>query len=187
MRNFTDQEILDKVAALPSFDGWRGIIDVWVRAATDPNDIFNDKVFTYNCESGEPKFIMACTGTSHAGFDGLRNYQKYNKNGCAILKSNEICYDSHHRGLHKGKYPAYTENKGFPYFRDTDRDTQLDETGKLYTDVIGANCHHAGNHSTVIFNWSVACLVRNDLAEWNKWFAFMNKRPFLTVAIIKEF
>lgn len=187
MRTFTDKDLLDRVKALATFNGWpNGPLDIWVRSKADEFDAFDDKAFTYECygEAKPPKFIMVRNGTTNAGSYGLKHFEEYNHLGCAILKSDTIVYGSHAYGLHKGK-PAYVEVKGFPYFRDNNRNDRAEEIGPEYHDIIAANVHRAGQNSTVIKNWSVACLVTANLDKFLKWMAFMNKRP-LTVCILKE-
>ncbi len=187
MRTFTDSEVLARVASLPSFTGFpKGPMDVWIRSAADEFDSFDDKAFTYECygNAKPPKFIMSRVGTTNAGSYGLKHFDDYNHLGCAILKSDTIVYDSHDSGLHKGK-PAYRQTKGFPYFRDGNRNERCEEIGKEYNDVIFANVHRAGVNSTVIKNWSVACLVTANLQKFLDWLKWMNKRP-LTVCILKE-
>lgn len=188
MRAYSDKQILARVQHLPSWQGFKpGVLDVWVRSKADEFNRFDDKVFTYECGLGlTPKFIMACTGTTNAGAEGLKHFDKYNREGCAVLASDTIVYNSHAYGLHKGKYPAYRQVREFPYYRDGDKDNKAEEIGKLHNDIIGANCHKAGWYSTYIGGWSVACLVRNQQAQFDKWMKFLNKRP-LTVAILKEF
>ena len=187
MRSFTDEEVLARVSSLPTFTGFpEGPMDVWIRSSADVFDSFDDKAFTYEChgDSKPPKFIMARVGTTNAGSYGLKHFDEYNHVGCAVLKSDVIVYDSHKFGDHKGK-PAYRQVKGFPYFRDSNRNERCEEIGEEFDDVIFANVHRAGANSTVIKNWSVACLVtanRNKFLEWLDW---MNKRP-LTVCILKE-
>jgi hypothetical protein len=192
---YTDQELLNRVAShAKGFKGFpNGILDIWVRSEKDVFDVFDDKVYTFDCRSGEPQFIMVCSGTSNAGAVGLKHFSKYNANGCAVLASDTIVYDSHILGMHKGKYNAFVENPAnpFPYYRDSDKDDHAEENGVLrLNDNIGANCHHAGIYSTRIGGWSVACLVRNVLAQWNQWLFFMTKKAkvkTLTVAILNEF
>jgi len=188
VREYTDTQILARVANLPNFKGFpkSGVLDVWVRSDEDEFDRFDDKVYSFECfPTIEPKFRMVCTGTSNAGAVGLKKFAEYNGLGCAILKSDTIVYNSHAYGLHKGK-PAYRQAKGFPYFRDNDKDNKAEELGAEYKDIIGANCHRAGAASTVIGGWSTACLVRNIETEFIIWLKFMNKRS-LSVVILKEF
>lgn len=189
VRSYTDQELLDRVHALPSGSGPQlgGIVDIWVRSAEDEYNKFDDKVYTFDCTDFlHPKFVMTCTGTTNAGAEGLKRFDKYNREGCAVLKADELVYQSHAYGLHKGQYPAYRQVKPFPYYRDNDKDDKAEEIGEIHMDMIGANCHKAGWFSTEIGGWSVACLVRNRQSEYEAWMKFMSKRP-LTVCILKEF
>ena len=186
--NYTDTQILDRVRSLPSFKGFpAGMLDIWIRSRADAYDQFDDKVYTYQCFGSEtqPEFKMVSTGTSNAGSFGLMNFRTYNARGCAVLKSDLIVYNSHAYGLHKGK-PAYVQTAGFPYYRDGNRNKSAEELGEIFTDIIGANCHRAGTFSTLIYNWSVACLVRNQLKQFLAWLDLMNRRP-LSVCILKEF
>jgi hypothetical protein len=188
--NYTDAQLLDRVRSLPSFKGFPAagtVLDIWVRSKADTYDRFDDKAYTYLCfgEEKPPEFKMVSTGTTNAGSFGLKNFRTYNPQGCAVLKSDVIVYDSHRYGLHKGK-PAYRQARGFPYYRDGNMNNRCEEIGEEYSDIILANCHAASTFSTIISNWSVACLVRNQRAQFDSWLNFMNKHP-LSVAILKEF
>jgi hypothetical protein len=192
--HYTDEQLLNRLTKAKGYTGLpKGILDIWVRSKTDLFDVFDDKVYTFDCRSGVAEFVMVCSGTTNAGAVGLKHYAKYNANGCAVLSGDTIVYDSHILGMHKGKYPAFVENphNPFPYHRDSDKDEHAEENGvEIHNDNIGANCHHAGIYSTRIGGWSVACLVRNVLAQWNQWFFFMTKKAkvnTLSVAILNEF
>ncbi len=187
---YTDEQLLNRVKSLKSFKGCpKGILDIWIRSKADNYNQFDDKVYTFECfgEIKRPIFIMVGTGTSNAGSFGLKNFRKYNSKGCAVLCADTIVLNSHVPGLHKGK-PAYIQSfsVGFPYTRDNDGDDKAENYGKIYYDRIGANCHRAGWLSTLINNWSVGCLVRNNLTQFLKWMSFMQDRP-LSVAILNEF
>jgi len=188
VRNYTSQQLLDRVKSMPNFKGFpqSGVLDIWVRSNEDEYNKFDDKVYSFDCfPAKDPVFKMVCSGTSNAGAVGLKEFAKYNGLGCAVLKSDTIVYNSHVYGLHKGK-PAYRQAKGFPYFRDNNKNDKAEEIGKEYNDVIGANCHRAGAASTVIGGWSTACLVRNIEVDFLKWLSFMGKRS-LSVVILNEF
>lgn len=190
MRTFTDSEVLARVAGLPTFRGFpEGPMDVWIRSRADAFDRFDDKAFTYECRGDRepPRFILARDGTTNAGAYGLKNFKRYNTLGCAVLRSDVIVYGSHVHGLHKGQ-PAYVQAKGFPYFRDRNRDRRCDEAGPEYHDMIGANIHRAGQRSTVIGNWSTGCLVTAELIKFLTFMAHMRRLNFppLTVCILKE-
>lgn len=191
--NYTDEQLIQRVESVAKgFEGWRkGVYDIWVRKNDTPAEMdqFNDKVYTFVVEQdgARPEFRMVCTGTSHAGSYGLKQFAAYNRKGCAVLEADRIVYDSHAFGRHKN-YPAYRQAEPFPYYRDNDRDNLAEEIGEVYNDIIFANCHRAAQvgESTRIYNWSVACLVRNRSTQWNGWLAYMNKR-LLSVCILKEF
>ena len=187
MRRYTDKEVLDRVAKLPTFRGLPiGPLDVWIRSKADHFDLFDDKAFTYECSGDKktPKFLMSRRGTTNAGSYGLLHFERYNHKGCAVLKSDVIVYDSHTYGLHHGKQ-AYVQAKPFPYFRDANRNRRAEEIPPEHNDVIGANIHRAGQNSTVIGNWSTACLVTSNLTIYLRWLERIRKRP-LTVCILKE-
>jgi hypothetical protein len=187
MRKFTDKEVLERVAGLPTFRGFpTGPMDVWIRSKADVFDTFDDMAFTYECfgDRKPPAFVMARGGTTNAGSYGLLHFDKYNHAGCAVLKSNVIVYDSHVYGSHK-RQPAYVQAKAFPYFRDRNRNRRAEEVPPEFNDIIGANVHRAGQNSTVIKNWSTACLVTANLTKFLAWLDHMKKRP-LTVCILKE-
>lgn len=187
---YTDEDLIERVEShADNFSGWhKGMYDIWVRSKEDIPDAFNDKVYTFKSNGKDkPTFLKVCTGTSHAGTYGLLKFWKWNPKGCAVLKANHIEYNCHRYGWHKG-YRAYRQVKPFPYFRDNDKDLKAEEIGKIYNDIILANSHRAKKWgiSWVIYNWSVACLVRNKSKEWFEWLEIMNKQP-LSVAILKEF
>jgi hypothetical protein len=191
VRSYTDQQIIDRVEQLVSFQGWqRGKFDIWIRSNEDEFDKFDDKVYSFEVKNtGEkPIFAMVCSGTSHAGSKGLKEYDtKYGNTRCAVLASDVIIYNSHYYGKHKEQYYAYRQGKPFPYFEDTNKDKKVDETGKLVLNKsIGANCHAAGESSTQIGGWSIACLVRNVKTQFVKWMDWMDKSEHLTVCILRE-
>jgi len=189
---YTDDQLLTRVETkAEGFTGWKaGVYDIWVRSTADLPDKFDDVVYTFLCsrDGDRPIFVMKCTGTSNAGSFGLLQFRTYNKDGCAVLKSDCLVEHSHAFGYHKQnpKNPAYVQVKDFPYYRDNNMNLKAEEIGIERHGLIGANCHKAGKFSTIIYNWSVACLVRNVQAEFDAWLLWMNHRP-LSVCILKEF
>lgn len=192
MRKYTDADILARTERLPSFAGWKvGIYLICVRSRSDQYDRFDDKAFLYVVKSpgSIPTFLMECGQvTTNTGSYGLINFDQYNTRGVAILKSDHIVYNSHAYGLHKRK-TAYRQAKGFPYHRDNNRDRRADEVGPIYTDVIYANIHRAGQHSTIIGNWSTGCIVFASEHKFTTFLAAMAAlgRPSISLAILKEF
>lgn len=189
VRSYTDSELINRVESLPSFNGWRkGKYCIMVRSNEDEFDRFDDKNYCFEVfqEGAKPIFAKVFPITTNAGATGLRLFAKYNSLGCAILKSDVLVYNSHKIGKHKGKYKAYVQNVGFPYFRDGDKDNKAEEVGKEYVNIIGANIHKAGTNSTQIGGWSVACLVYPKEADFNSFMEWSEDKPMNTV-ILKEF
>jgi|SRR5580765_1172474 len=191
---YTDEQLLDRVKALPSFIGWpTGILEIGVRSKADVFDAFDDKNYTYDCRSGSPKFVFVRNTTTNAGSYGLKHFSDYNHLGCAVLKSDQIVYDSHvfgyHKHIHDANHEAYVQAKGFPYFRDANRNEKAEEIGEEYHDIIGANIHRAGQNSTVIKNWSVACIVTANLSKYLAWLDYLKKngKPPASLCLLKEF
>lgn len=189
VKRYNDIDLIERVESLPSFKGWKiGKYCLLVRSDEDEYNRFDDKnyLFEVKVEGKRPEFIAVYPWTTNAGSQGLKNFEKYNALGCAVLKSDSLVYGSHKYGLHKGQYPAYVQNVGFPYFRDNDKDNEAEEVGKEYSNIIGANIHKSGVNSTQIDGWSVACLVSPKQNDFNKFMTWANKQ-LLNVAILKEF
>ena len=189
VRSYTDLEIIERIESLPSFKGWKkGKYSVFMRSNEDEFNRFDDKKYCYvvKIEGVRPDFVQVFPCTTNAGSAGLKNFDKYNNLGCAVLKSDVIVYNSHKYGLHKGQYPAYVQNVGFPYYRDNDKDDKAEEIGKEYNNIIGANIHKAGINSTQIDGWSVACLVDQKSNDFTKYMMWANKE-LMNVVILSEF
>lgn len=188
IRNYTDKQLLDRVEKLPTFKGWRkGKYTIWVRSDEDAFDRFDDKVYNFEClsEGKRPVFHSVNSGTTNAGAQGLKNFEKYNSLGCAVLKADHMVYGSHEFGISKGK-EVYRQAKPWTYYRDNNKNEKAEEIGVEYNDIIHAHQHAAGENSTLIGGWSVACLVRNVKKEYDAWLKWMNKQTLHTV-ILKEF
>lgn len=191
MRNFTDSELIKRVQSLPSFDGWqRGMYDVCVRSQADSFNLFDDKAFLYwvNDDGHPPLFLFSRKVTTNAGAYGLKHFDDYNRAGCAVLASDQLVYRSHKHGLHHGR-EAYVQTKPFPYYRDPNRNKRAEELGQMHLDIIGANEHRAGQHSTYIDRWSTGCIVTADEPAFLNLLAFMRANDFidLSVCILREF
>lgn len=192
VKSYTDKDIIDRVEGLSTFKGWKpGIYDIWIRSDEDQFDAFDDKAYTFEVDSdGVPRFVMVRAGTTNTGSYGLKRFKEYNDLGAAVLKSDWMVYGSHIFGNHpfKNGKPAYRQAKSWPHFRDGNRNNKAEEIGPEYDGIIGANIHRAGVNSTVIKNWSTACLVTANLNKFLSFLKFMKSKgnPPLTVAILKE-
>lgn len=189
---YSDDQLIARVEAVASgFTYWQlGFYLIAVRSAADLPDAFDDKAYLFEVRhDGMPRFIVKTSCTTHPGVDVLKNYAaKYNPAGAAVLKSNQIVYESHAFGLHHGKYNAYRQVKPMAFFRDRDRDVKAEESGPQLTDIIMANVHraHPDQTSEINHNWSAGCIVMNSPKAFNSFMNTMQARP-LTVCILKEF
>lgn len=191
VKSYTDKQLLGRVKSLPTFKGIpSGIWCIWVRSNEDAFNEFDDKVYIFNGD----KFVFVAPCTTNAGKQGLKDFESYGQAGAAVLKSDVIVYDSHIKGMHKGKVMAFRQNKVWPYFRDSNKDNKIDEIGQPFIDkVIWANIHPATylNESTetkkYINGWSLACLVFANRQDFNKLMNITATQKLLTNCILKEF
>jgi hypothetical protein len=187
---YTDQQLIGRVASTAKgFNGWHdGMYAIGVRSRADVPDAFDDKFYLAEAKGNLVKFHMATSCTTHPGVDVLKNFRtKFNKAGAAVLVADNIVYNSHIYGRHKD-YPAYRQNKGFPYTRDQDGDSKAETFGPVLNDIIWSNIHHAKDEgiSVRIGNWSAGCTVLNNDDHFERFMSIMSKRP-LTYALLKEF
>lgn len=189
---YTDDQLLDRVEThAQGFSGWKpGVYMIAVRSNADQMDAFDDKAYVFESKVAGPRpdFRMVATCTTNAGSYGLKKFKEYEPKGCAVLKADTIVYDSHIRGQHKKQYTAYVQAKSFPYFRDSDMDNRAEQSGSEQAGAIGANIHRASpaKKSSVIYNWSVGCIVLNDPNQFNAFMALANGRP-VSLCILQEF
>jgi hypothetical protein len=189
VRNYTDQDLLNRVASLPMFEGFPP--NYWlccVRSDEDAYNKFDDKFYLFKGQ----QFVKVWKGTTNAGKFGLKSFHTYNSEGVALLKGDTIIYESHTRGSHKGKVLAYVQQKSFPYFRDNDRDNFHEEIGRERHGIIGANIHPAsyikGSRAERQFieGWSIACMVFAVRSEFDDFMAITQGQRNLTLCILKE-
>lgn len=190
MKKYTDEELLDRVKSLDSFKElpsthWL----LGVQSLEDKVNCFDDKFYLF--EGG--KFIKHFTGTTNSGITGLKDYEKYNKKGVAVVKTNEWYYDLWKLGLHKGRMQALRQVKAIKYYRDGNKDESVDETGKVHEGIIGINFHTASYSSDLsitkeaINGWSVGCQVANSLDDYYEVLEKVSKQDFVSYCLLKEF
>ena len=191
VKNYTDKQLLDRVKSLESFkkipdDYWL----IFVRSANPISDRFDDKAYLYKGE----RFIMRGTCTTHAGKSILTGgFKRYNKEGTAVMKADEWNYNTHKYGLHRGKMPAFRQDKKIKYYRDGDCDEVAEELGKVYDNIIYMNIHGSTYHRgrdivrSRIGSWSAGCLVFNDNLLYEKIISICKPQKNLSFALINEF
>lgn len=190
VKPYTDRELLDRVKTLKSFKHIpKGYWILGVQSNEDTYNEFDDKFYLYKGE----QFITMAVGTTNAGLTGLMNYNRYNRNGCAVIKTGEWYYKLWSYGLHRGKMPALRQVNPIKYYRDNNRDKHADQTGKLHSGLIGINFHTVtyrkdpGFWRKLIGGWSVGCQVINSV---DKYYTILRKvkwQPTVSYCLIKEF
>ena len=190
VRQYTDKQLLDRVASLKSFKSFpKNYWLIGVRSNLDKFNIFDDKFFLFKGET----FIEAYIGTTNAGNDLLN---PTNPRGEAVLKSDEIYYDCWSRGKHRGKVEAYVQTSDLLIFRDNDRDKKIEQLGTPRLERVGINIHPATYNSTseevksLINGWSQGCQVFAKRNGQNSFNSFMRKtegQSRLTYCLLQEF
>jgi hypothetical protein len=187
VRSYTDKELLERVKSLPSFKGIPE--NFWllgVRSTEDAFNRFDDKMYLFKGE----KFIKVWKVTTNAGKDLL---DPTHPRGEAVLKSDEIYYDSHERRKHKNKVLAYCQRIDLPLFRDNNRNHNIEELGEPKMENTGINIHPASYQigskveKEFINGWSVGCQVFAIRADFDEMMRLTRKQPTITYSLLKEF
>ncbi len=190
VRNYTDKELLDKVKSLPTYEEIP--TGYWLLGVQSNEDVFNEFDDKFYLFKGE-EFIMVTSGTTNAGLTGLKNYNKYNKDGCAVIKTNEWYYDLWKPGYHKGKMKALKQVKPIKYFRDWNKNQKAEQIGEIRKGIIGINFHTVtygkllGLIKKFIGGWSVGCQVANNVTHYYEILDYTWKQELVSYCLIDEF
>lgn len=191
VRSYTDKQLLDRVKLLPSYASIPD--DYWLLGVQSDEDKFNsfdDKFYLFKGD----RFVLVASGTTNAGKSAMMGYEKYNKKGVAVIKTDEW----YHRlwktnSLHRGRMKALKQVMKILHFRDNNKNTKIEEIGEVYNAVIGCNFHtNSYNRFTkvvrwVIGGWSACCQVCNDPIKYYKILSLTSKQDFVTYCLLKEF
>ena len=175
VRNYTDKELISRMQSLHSFAYIpKGLHLIVVRSDEDQPDAYDDKLYLFigeRCIS-----VMSCT--SNSGTYGLLNYFKWNKKGTAVIKFNEVYYNSFQKSdgnkvrHHNSKMQCLRQIAPLKYYRDSNKNNKIDETGRIYEGVNATNVHcnsykyKKGIRSWTIGRWGTGCTVINDLTKY---------------------
>jgi len=190
VRNYRAQELLDRVKCLESFKGFPP--QYWILGVQSKEDTYNhfdDKFYLFRGE----KFIMVVTGTTNAGTTGLMNYEKYNKNGVLVVKTDEWYHGLWKYGLHRGKMPALRQIRPIKYFRDWNKNRKIEEIGPVRKGIKGINFHTVLYQKNLSFirrligGWSVGCQVVNNVGKYYRLLDKVKNQKYVTYCLIKEF
>lgn len=189
MKNYTDEQLLNRVKGLKSFI--RIPNDYWILGVQSKEDKFNEFDDKFYLFKGE-KFIIVTTGTTNAGLTGLKHYDTYNPNGCAVIKTDEWYYKLWKPGLHKGKMRALKQYSAIKYYRDWNKNDKAEEIGNINEGVIGINFHTASYQpynviTRLIGGWSTGCQVANNTADYYKILDYIGNQDVVSYCLIKEF
>ena len=190
VRNYKTQELLDKVKSLPSFKGFPQ--QYWilgVQSNEDTYNYFDDKFYMFKGE----KFVAVVTGTTNAGTTGLKNYNRYNRHGVLVVKTDEWYHGLWRFGYHKGKMPALKQIRPIKYFRDWNKNNKIEEVGKILEGIKGINFHTVLYKKKLSFirkligGWSVGCQVVNNVGKYYYMLDKIKNQKDITYCLIKEF
>ncbi len=189
IKSYTDIQLLNKVKSLPSFKGLpKGYWILGVQSQEDTFNVFDDKFYLFNND----KFVLVTSGTTNAGANGLLKYDDYNKEGVAVIKTNEWYYDVWKYGLHKGKVKALVQVRPFLIYRDGDKDKKVEE-GISHPVICGIN-FHANTYDLdnklvkeIIGGWSLGCQVINNTPKYLQFMEAVQKQKVVSYCILKEF
>lgn len=200
VKNYTDKQILNRIKSLASFRGFPAkFYIVGIQSVEDTFNVFDDKFYLFE-NTGSPmnnqielqKFHLVTSGTTNAGKNGLMNYQTYNPEGVAVIKTNEIYYNVWKFGLHRGKMDALRQMKPFLISRDGDRDQKIEE-GISKPVICGINFHantydmDSTEIKQIIGGWSLGCQVVNDIRKYIRFIELVKPQKIVSYIILKEF
>jgi hypothetical protein len=190
VRPYTDKQLLEKVKSLSSFGKIpAGYWLLGVRSLDDIPNRFDDKIYLFKGE----EFVLVTSATTNAGTPTLKQFEKVNKDGAAVLKADEWYHNVWKYGKHNGKVEALLQlgNKVRVY-RDTDKDSKSEEQGKLQEGYFGINFHPntydlSKPSGTNIGWWSAGCQVVNRVDLYKIMIKLLKTEKFVTYCLINEF
>ena len=103
VRAYTDKQLLDKVKTLRNFKSIPS--EHWilgVRSNEDTPNRFDDKFYLFKGE----QFIAVASGTTNPGTLTLKQFEKVNKSGAAVVVADSWYYNLWKFGKHNGKVDA---------------------------------------------------------------------------------
>jgi hypothetical protein len=190
VRQYTDKQLLARVKELDSFKNIpAGYWLLGVRSLDDIPNTFDDKIYMFKGE----EFVLVTSATTNPGTNTLRQFEKVNKDGAAVLKADQWYYNVWKYGKHNGKVEALLQlgNK-VQVYRDTDRDSKSEEQGALQSGYFGINFHPntydlSKGSGTNIGWWSAGCQVVNNIPNYKTMIKLLKNEKFVTYCLVDEF
>lgn len=192
VRNYTTDQLLNKVKSLPSFKGIpKGYWILGARSNEDTPNKYDDKGYLFRGE----QFIKVFPMTTNPGTPILEGgYLKYNKVGAAVVKADEWYYDVWKFGLHQGVQPALRQVGKFIVFRDGNKNGKSEEIGIPITGSnYGINFHSISNNITVnkigenVGGYSAGCQVVNNVEQYRMVINMVKNQNLITYCLLNEF
>ncbi len=190
VKTYNDKQLLDRVKSLGNYIGIP--TEHWilgVRSAEDAANSFDDKFYLFKGE----QFIWVTSGTTNPGAPTLKQFEKVNKKGAAVLKADQWYYDVWKFGKHNGKVDALLQlGAAVQVYRDTDKDDDSEEQGTLDTGYFGINFHPntydlSKPSGTSIGWWSAGCQVVNNVTKYKEFIKLCKPQKFTSYCLIDEF
>lgn len=191
VRAYKDKQLLDKVKSLSSYKEIpKGYWLLGVRSNEDTPNIFDDKIYLFKGE----EFVLVTSATTNPGTPTLKQFEKVNKAGAAVLKSDVWYYNLWKYGRHNGKIEALLQiGNSVQVYRDKDKDSKSEEQGELQTGYFGINFHPntyditTDNTGATIGWFSAGCQVVNDMSKYREIIKLVKVEKFVSYCLIKEF
>jgi hypothetical protein len=164
MKNFSIEDII-KVYQQKGYPvDKEKILITGIRSNDQTPNIFNDAIIWIQWFKNAVRLKQAPV-TTDPGLFYLLN--PINPKGTAIIKPG-FYPDCWAFGLHNGKYEALVQVGNITLIRDFNRNKVIDyNSGREETvNNAGINCHHAGEDSQQVDNWSAGCQVFKRLSDW---------------------
>jgi hypothetical protein len=190
VRQYTAKQLLARVKELDSFKNIpAGYWLLGVRSLDDIPNTFDDKIYLFKGE----EFVLVTSATTNPGTPTLKQFEKVNKDGAAVLKADQWYYNVWKYGKHNGKVEALLQlgNK-VQVYRDTDRDSKSEEQGSLQSGYFGINFHPntydlSKGSGTNIGWWSAGCQVVNNIPNYKMMIKLLKNEKFVTYCLVDEF
>ena len=191
VRTYKDKQLLDKVKSLSNYKEIpKGYWLLGVRSNEDTPNIFDDKIYLFKGE----EFVLVTSATTNPGTPTLKQFEKVNKAGAAVLKSDVWYYNLWKYGRHNGKIEALLQiGNSVQVYRDKDKDSKAEEQGELQKGYFGINFHPntydiaADNTGATIGWWSAGCQVVNDMDKYREMIKLLKTEKAVSYCLLKEF
>lgn len=161
-----------------------------VRSNEDTPNRFDDKIYLFKGE----EFILVTSATTNPGTPTLKQFEKVNKAGAAVLKADLWYHNLWKYGKHNGKIEALLQlGNSVQVYRDTDKDDKSEEQGKLQEGYFGINFHpntydiKADNTGATIGWYSAGCQVVNDMDKYREMIKLLKTEKSVSYCLINEF